>query len=135
MTKSECVWFKNKSTGYVDGVDRGGVTHRRMAAETYTDPNDPDGIPRLVWEEVSAPTVSKTTKYEPGMQADVQVPLAEREFLPEDPPEARGLDPADFRRHGPQDRLDDHPGAKVNTSGKTKRPGANVEDPATPPTV
>lgn len=72
MSNSECVWFRNKSTGYVDGVEKGSAAHRRLLTEAV---DDKDGNPQMVWEQVSAPETS-TTKYESGLQAEVQVPGA-----------------------------------------------------------
>jgi hypothetical protein len=86
MAKSECVWFKNKLTGKVDGVAKGSAAHRRMATQSV---EDEEGVPQLVWEELTGDKVpkGKSEKYVPGMEATKHVVPAARERA-ENPPEA-----------------------------------------------
>lgn len=85
---AECVWFRNKLTGAVDGVDRGSAAHRRLATESI---DDEDGVPYMVWEELTGDAIPqvKSAKYVPGMQATVYeagTPVNR----PEAPPEGDG---------------------------------------------
>lgn len=84
--KTDCVWYRNKLTGAVDGVDKGSAAHRRMATEAV---DDAEGVPHLVWEELTGSAIPKvkTVTYKPGMQAEV-FELPEPTDRPEHPPEA-----------------------------------------------
>lgn len=85
-SKNDCVWFRNKLTGNIDGVPRGSEAHRRMTIEAV---EDKDGVPALVWEEIKAPKTS-TVPYKSGMQAQVFLPreVADEDEEPEPDPGA-----------------------------------------------
>jgi hypothetical protein len=59
-SKSETVWFRNKATGRVEGVNKGTPAYKRMLSE-MTGGDEPE----LVWAKTSRPK-GKPTKYVAG---------------------------------------------------------------------